>query len=493
MNITAVKNGDYALKLNMKFDESDYQDAVKKELNKQRQKAQIHGFRPGSAPIKLIEKMYGKAILADKVNELISQELEKYITEEKLETLVSPIPSKDSAALDFDNATSFEFSFDVALAPEISLDFINDSKTVLYNIKVDKKLIDNDLEHLQRQFMKLEETEVAANNNYLALAYETKELGLKSAYLVIGKDTTEAIDKKFIGVKKNDEVTLDVLTAFDNDEEKASKFLSLRTDEEKAHVKGSFTFKVENIQHEILPPLDEDLFSKAFPGKDIKTLEEAKKQMEKRHAASYEEASDINLYNNIITYYLDNVQVDFNDEILRRYLDLERINHQENVLTDEEYKEYRKAYCQDLLLQKFVKEFDIKVEKEDLKNSAKNKVARYFGMDPSDENEYMNSIIDNLLKDEKQMRDLYMEALANKIIDKLKETYQFVKKSVSMEEFQKLNAPETLEATEEAPKKKKKTPEKTENKEVHDKPKAEKKESKPKAGKKDSQLEMPLE
>ncbi|MDD4848549.1 MAG: trigger factor family protein, partial [Bacteroidales bacterium] len=253
MNITAEKKGDYALKINMKFDESDYQDAVKKELNKQRQKAQMPGFRPGCVPMKLVEKMYGKAILVDQVNELLTKQLEKYIEDEKLETLVSPIPSEDSAPIDFDTATSFEFSFDVALAPSISLDFINESKTIQYNITVDPKTIEADVENMQHQFMKLEPTEVAAENDYLHLSYETPELGLKSAYMVIGRDTTKALDEKFIGVKKDDKVEVDVMAAFDNDAEKVAKLLSLKTDDEKSHLNGTFSFTVNDIQKEVLP------------------------------------------------------------------------------------------------------------------------------------------------------------------------------------------------------------------------------------------------
>lgn len=460
MNITSEKKGDYALKINMKFDESDYKDAVKKELNKQRQKAQIPGFRPGCVPIKIIEKMYGKAVLVEKVNEILSQQLEKYIEDEKLKTLVSPIPSEDSAPLDFDNSTSFEFSFDLAIAPEIPLDFIKESKTTQYNITVDTKTIDADLENLQRQFMKLEDSEVAAANDYLALSYETPELGLKSAYCVIGRDTTKAIDEKLIGVKKNDKVEIDVMAAFDNNAEKAAKFLSLRKDDEKEHVNGVFTFKVESIQHEVLAELNEELFSKAFPGKEIKTLEDAKKQFEQRHQSIYNEMSDVNLYNSLVNYYLDNVKVDFSDEILRRYLDLNRNNQNEAVLTDEEFKEYRKAYCQDLLLEKFVQEFEIKIEKEDIKRCAKKKIARYFGADESVENDYINNLADSFLKDDKQVKEFYMEALAGKIIDALKAKYQFSQKNVTFEEFQKLNQPKVAETTE-TTKKEKKTSKKT--------------------------------
>lgn len=457
MNITAEKKGDYALKINMKFDESDYQDAVKKELNKHRQKAQIPGFRPGFAPMKMIEKMYGKAVLVDKVNELLSQQLEKYITDEKLETLVSPIPSEDSAPLDFDNDTSFEFSFDVALAPDIALDFINESKTIQYTIEVDKKVIDKDLENLQQQFMKLEDTDVAAENDYLALSYKTPELGLKSAYFVIGRDSFKAMDEKFIGVQKDGQVEVDVLAAFDNDEEKAAKFLELRTDEEKSHLKGTFTFKVESIQREVLADLNEELFSKAFPQKHVKTLEDAKKEFENRHRSVYNEMSDTTLYNNVFAYYFDHVKVDFSDEILRRYLDLERINNNESALTDEEFTEYRKAYCQDLLLQKFVKEFDINVEREDIKRSARKKIAHYFGFDDYVENDYINNVVENLLKEEKQVRAFYMEALAGKIIAALKANYQFEQKKVTFDEFQAITNPKVAETTEEEPKKAKKT------------------------------------
>ncbi|MDD4848548.1 MAG: hypothetical protein PHR53_07290, partial [Bacteroidales bacterium] len=178
-------------------------------------------------------------------------------------------------------------------------------------------------------------------------------------------------------------------------------------------------------------------------------LDEAKQQFEKRHESVFNEMSDVNLYNNVITYFLENVKIDFSDEILHRYLNLNRENDQQTVVTDEEFKEYRKAYCQDLLLEKLVKEFDIKVEKEDIRHCAAKRIARYFGTDESAENDYFKSIIDNFLKDEKQVKEFYMEALAEKIILELKSRYKFEQKKVTWEKFQELNQPKVAETTEE--------------------------------------------
>lgn len=97
---------------------ADYQEEVNKELKQVRQKAQMPGFRPGMVPAGLVKKMYGKGILADVLNKLVGENLQKHIEEQKLAILGDPLPNEEQGKIDLDHDDTFTFAFDIAVAPE---------------------------------------------------------------------------------------------------------------------------------------------------------------------------------------------------------------------------------------------------------------------------------------------------------------------------------------------------------------------------------------
>ena len=122
MNITRENTGDLTAIIKVEIEPSDYTEAVEKLISDYKRKANIPGFRPGHVPTGLVKKMYGKAILAEEVNKLLSDSLMNYIRDEKLDILGNPLPNLEkNPSIDFDNQTSFEFFFDVGFAPEFTV------------------------------------------------------------------------------------------------------------------------------------------------------------------------------------------------------------------------------------------------------------------------------------------------------------------------------------------------------------------------------------
>ena len=95
MNITRENIDDLNAVLNVQIGKADYQEKVEKVLRDYRKKANIKGFRPGMVPIDLIRKMYGFAVKVDEINKAVSENLHKYITDEKIEILGDPLPKAD--------------------------------------------------------------------------------------------------------------------------------------------------------------------------------------------------------------------------------------------------------------------------------------------------------------------------------------------------------------------------------------------------------------
>jgi trigger factor len=153
MNITKESTGELSALLKIEIGPADYAAAVEKQIADYKRKANIPGFRPGHIPTGLIKKMYGRAILADEVNKLISDNLVSYIRDEKIDILGNPLPNMEkNSAIDFENQDSFEFYFDLGLAPEFTIPVDQDLQIEKYMIAVDDTMVDKYIEDTRKQF-----------------------------------------------------------------------------------------------------------------------------------------------------------------------------------------------------------------------------------------------------------------------------------------------------------------------------------------------------
>ena len=87
MNVSLQNIDKVSALLTVKLEKADYQEKVDKSLKNFRQKAQIPGFRKGMVPMSLVKKMYGKSVLAEEVNKLLSDSVYKYIQDNKVNIL----------------------------------------------------------------------------------------------------------------------------------------------------------------------------------------------------------------------------------------------------------------------------------------------------------------------------------------------------------------------------------------------------------------------
>ena len=151
MNVKQEKLTDLTSKLTIDVAEQDYQSQVKKTLTGYQQKANIPGFRPGKVPFGMIQKMYGKSVLVDEINKLLSETLNKHIEDNKLEILGQPIPSEDNEIADFDVAKDFTFHFEIAFAPEFELD-LSKIEVTNYQISVNDEMVQKSVDSLCERF-----------------------------------------------------------------------------------------------------------------------------------------------------------------------------------------------------------------------------------------------------------------------------------------------------------------------------------------------------
>ena len=152
MKIEQSELKDLKAVITLTLEPADYQEEVAKQLKQVRQKAQMPGFRPGMVPAGLVKKMYGKGILADVLNKLVGENLQKHIEENKLQILGEPLPSEESPKIDLDHDETFTFAFDIAVAPEFDAQLNGKNKINEYEIDVTDEMVQKQVEAYANRF-----------------------------------------------------------------------------------------------------------------------------------------------------------------------------------------------------------------------------------------------------------------------------------------------------------------------------------------------------
>ncbi|MBA3900995.1 MAG: trigger factor family protein, partial [Bacteroidetes bacterium] len=165
MNITQEQIDELNAVLKVKIAPEDYEPQVEKTLREHSKKVTMPGFRPGKVPFGMVKKMYGKSIMVDEINKILSDSLYKYLSENKIDILGNPLPRRDKD-IDWDSQKEFEFSYDLGLAPQFSINL--DGNTFEYNtIKVDEDLINKQMDDIRKRYGKMSTPETAEAGDIL--------------------------------------------------------------------------------------------------------------------------------------------------------------------------------------------------------------------------------------------------------------------------------------------------------------------------------------
>jgi FKBP-type peptidyl-prolyl cis-trans isomerase (trigger factor) len=152
MKINQSELKDLMAVVTLTIEPADYQDEVTKQLKQVRQKAQMPGFRPGMVPAGLVKKMYGKGVLADVLNKLVGENLQKHIEDNKLQILGDPMPNAEQGNVDLDHEDTFTFAFDIAVAPEFDAKLNGKNKLPMYTIEATDEMVNKQVEAYASRF-----------------------------------------------------------------------------------------------------------------------------------------------------------------------------------------------------------------------------------------------------------------------------------------------------------------------------------------------------
>lgn len=429
--------------LRVQISPEDYQSKVKNELEKYRKSAKVPGFRPGHVPAGLIQKQYGKSVLAETLNKLANDGLYNFITENKLDILGNPIPKEDSEAIgDFDKPADFEFSFEIGFAPSFDL-AIAGKKFDFPIVKVDDALVNKQIEDLQRRYGKLTSVEEAGDKDMILGKFEelaedgtVKEGGISHSTTI----SLEFLDNKdasklLSGKKVNETFELAPSLVSKNDADKAA-MLGVKEDE-LSTLGNSFQFTISDIKRMELAELNEELFGKLFMDGEVTSIEDLKKRIESDLATMFVADSDRILTRDVYNFLLEDTKMEFPTTFLKRWI---KLSSEKPVTEDEienEFDVYLKSLKWQLIQTKIFKDNNIQLSQEEVINHTKNLlVGNYaqYGIPAPDDAELTETAI-RLLKNKEQANGIYDRLAEDKLTGFFKSTVKLNNKEVSYDEF----------------------------------------------------------
>lgn len=436
MNITKEQIDELNAVVKVSLTKEDYHDKVETILKDYRKQANIPGFRKGQVPMGLIKRQYGKAVLVDEVNKLLQDNLNKYLTEEKLDVLGNPLP-KQQDNFNWD-AEEFAFEFELGLAPNFSVDLKTKDPITHYKIVTDKKMIDEQVERIQKQYGKLiSKTEIGKKDEVNGIfKNEAEEIDNKT-FIEIDKIKSKKALDSLLGKKAGDVVALNTKGLFKEDYLLGSA-LGIDSDRsENLDIEVSFT--IEEINEKEPAKLDQELFDKLFGENSVTSEEELRNRIKEDSEKQFEQQSDQKLLNDITEYFIENTKFQLPAEFLTKWIRTTG----EKLLTEqeanEEFEKSEKGLRYQLIEGKIIQENDIQIQFDELKDFTKGfikqQMAQFGRLDPTEEE--LDGIAARVLSNQEEIKRLSEQLMSQKLLALYKEKVNLKTKEVTFDDFVK--------------------------------------------------------
>lgn len=432
-------------KLTVKVSKDDYLPEFDKKLKEYSKTANIPGFRKGMVPVGMVKKMYGASIFTDEILKTVEKELYTWLNAEKPELFGQPLPLKnDLRDLDMNNPADVEFGFEIGLKPDYNMAEIAKAKVTLHKVAATDAMVDEEIGRMQIKGGNMTEPETIDNDeNVLNILFTEAdkdgtvvEDGVSKENSVILKYLTAATQKKFMGKKAGEMVTVQLSKAFDDD--KLAMFLQdLGFDkDDKEAAKKYFNLTIAKIGLVEKRELNEDFFKEIYPGKEIKTEAELKEAIKEEIEKYWEGQSRNQLQDQLYHYLLDETKMEFPVEFLKRWLQTGGDTEKTAEQVETEFPSFSNQLKWTLISDKLIKENGLEVGNEELREYMKVEIMRYFGtMNLGEDTSWIESYIDRMMKDEKQVDASYRRLITDKLFNWIEGQAKAKEKVVTAEEL----------------------------------------------------------
>ena len=437
MNIEKKQIDDLNIELKLNIAAEDYAPVKKKKLNERRRTAEFKGFRKGMVPASLIERVYGEQCLGDAVNDIISEQLGKYMEESGLNFIGEPLSSEDQPEIEWKDGNDFVFKFDLGIAPKVDFELSSSDKVVNYTIKSTALAKEEMKKNMLMQYGELQEVETPTAESYLYVDMENDDKTVENGYISM-RDVSEAVKPALMGVKAGDKLELNINETLEREGDRAT-LLKVKK-EDLASINPVFNATVVNIKNfEAAQPTPET-FDRIFGEGKVKTEEEFEKAVAERLAENYRQESDYRLGKDIKEYLVKKAGINLPEGFLKRWL--YSINKEKYSMEEieKEFPAFLADYKWQLVSDFLMKKFDLKIDRNDLSEAAHGYVAyqyAMYGMGNVPSN-FIDEAAQKMLTDRQQVERLSEQVAEQKVIAAVKDIISFDKKSISVEKFREL-------------------------------------------------------
>jgi len=376
MNIVKEHSDELNAVLKVQLSPEDYKPKVDEAVRKYRKSVSMPGFRQGHVPEKIVRKMYGKAILAEELNRLVADSVDRYITENSLQVLGNPMPkSENDLDINWEVPSELEFSFDMALAPAVELALPPAHNFTEYEIVVDDERVDQEVDNLARRYGNYSSPEKTDADCSVYGTFqelnggEPMERGLKNqAFMMLSKITDEATRARFIGLSNGDTVVFNPVASIPSEEE-VKYLLGVRSGNVQDYNKD-WKFSLERINKVEKAPVDQDLFDQVYGEAAVASVEEFREKIRAEVAQGYKYEAEHALKHEMEDVLLGAANLALPDDFLKRWLKFSNEKITDEQL-DREYHQYARDLKWRLIENRIFSDQQMQITKEEIENFAR--------------------------------------------------------------------------------------------------------------------------
>jgi len=411
----------------------DYKGQVAKRINEKLPLAQVKGFRKGQVPKDLVEKQYGKGIKQEEVKKVVDLALERFIQSERLNLLGTPL-AKENENIDWD-AEELTFEFEIGLVPNFEIDLEAKNNIVKYIVTADDKLIDGQVERIQKQFGKAIPQDKVEADSDLTGTFTNEEKGINNTTTISVSTFNKEAGDKFIGKKVGDVVTVSTKGLFEDDHQLMDYLKVSHDDVHGLDIEVNFT--IEAINGAELAELNQELFDKLFGEGKVASLEDLKAKIKEDAEAQFAQQADQKLLLDVQDFLIENTKFDLPAEFLKKWLQTVGEKKLSAEEAEVEYARSEKGLRFQLIEGKAMAQSNIQITFEDLKEftsgAIRQQMAQFGQTNPTEEE--VQGIVARVLSNQEEVKRLSEQVVAAKLLDLFKEKANPTTKEVTYEEF----------------------------------------------------------
>lgn len=436
MNIT--RNNVDALNaiVTVELAKEDYQGNVDKVLSDYRKNANVPGFRKGAVPMSLIVKQYGKAVLFEEVNKMLQDKLNNYLVEEKLDILGNPLPVLNE---NFDwDADVLSFDFELGLVPEFTVDLEGKNKITKFSVVADEEMLDEQVAHIQKQYGKMISKEVVAEGDEMVGTFVNEEAGInKEVKIAVDAFRTKTNQKKFIGKKVGDQVTVNTKGLFDDDH-KLMDYLGL--DHDAVHgLEVDVVFTINEINETEKAELNQEFFDKLFGEGVVSSVEEMKAKIKEDAEKQFASQADQKFMNDVLEHLIENTSFELPAEFLKKWLQTAGETTMTPEQAADEYEKSEKGLRFQLIEGKVMTENDLQLQFEEIKEHTtgliKQQMAQFGQLEPADAD--VENIVARVMSNQEEVKRISEQVMNEKMLALFNDKVKAKTKEVSYKDFVK--------------------------------------------------------